>query len=106
MGDSGRLDAMLRNSNLVLTARIDGNLVGMARSVTDFSFSCYLVDLAVRKEVQGLGIGAALVRETKRHVGPMVSVTLNSVPESVKFYESIGMTQLPNCFRIAREEQN
>jgi len=98
-----RLDAMLRNSNLIITARIDGNLVGIARSVSDFSFCCYLSDLAISKEVQGKGIGAELIRKTKEHIGPMVSLILNSVPESKGFYESVGMSQLPDCYRIRRE---
>lgn len=98
-----RLEAMLRNANLVLTARADGVLVGIARSVTDFAFCCYLSDLAVRKNAQGQGIGARLIEETRKHLGPTVSVILNSVPESVGFYESIHMARLPNGFWHRRE---
>lgn len=101
--DLVRLDSMLRNSNLVITARIEGKLVGLARCVTDFSFTCYLADLAVSKEVQGKGIGARLIQETKNHIGPMVSLTLNSVPEAIGFYKSIGMSELPDCYRSRRE---
>jgi hypothetical protein len=44
-----RMKAMLANSNLVITARVgaDGRLIGVARSVTDFGYYCYLSDLCV-----------------------------------------------------------
>ncbi len=101
--DLPRLEAMLRNANLVVTARVDGVLAGIARSVTDNAFCCYLSDLAVRKDFQGLGIGAALVRETKQQVGPTVSLVLSSVPEAVGFYEGIGMSPLPSGYWLRRE---
>jgi GNAT superfamily N-acetyltransferase len=101
--DLVRLDAMLRNANVVLTARIDGVLVGIARAVTDFVFCCYLSDLAVHENAQGQGIGARLIEEVRKHVGPSVSVILNSVPESVGFYERTTMSPLPNCFWHRRE---
>lgn len=101
--DPVRLEAMLKNANIVVTARIDGVLVGIARSITDFAFCCYLSDLAVSENAQGNGIGAQLIEETRTHAGPTVSVILNSVPESVGFYESSNMQPLPNSFWHRRE---
>ena len=98
-----RLEAMLRNANVVVTARLDGDLVGIARSVSDFAFCCYLSDLAVSREAQGRGIGARLIEETRLHVGPTVSVILSSVPEATGFYEKIKMAPLPNCFWHRRQ---
>ena len=101
--DLVRLGEMLKNANIVITARVDGVLVGVARAVTDFSFCCYLSDLAVGKGSQGKGIGAQLIEEMRKVVGPKVSVILSSVPESVGFYESIKMSPLPHCFWHRRE---
>ena len=101
--DLARLDAMLKNANVVVTARIDGVLVGIARAVTDFAFCCYRSDLAVSKNAQGRGVGAQLIQETRKHLGPTVSLILNSVPESVGFYEGIKMPALPNGFWYRRE---
>ncbi|MDB5846780.1 MAG: family acetyltransferase [Rhodoferax sp.] len=98
-----RLGEMVKNANIVVTARIDGTLVGVARALTDFNFCCYLSDLAVSKDAQGNGIGARLIEETRKLVGPKVSVILSSVPESVGFYESIDMSPLPDCFWYRRE---
>jgi hypothetical protein len=38
---------MCSHGNLVVTARDEGKLVGVARSLTDFLYVCYLSDLAV-----------------------------------------------------------
>lgn len=101
--DAERLAAMLANANLVVTARLDGELVGIARAMTDFSFSCYVSDLAVVEAVKGRGIGAALIEALRRHLGPTVNVILSAVPEAVPFYQRIGMAALPDCFWYRRE---
>jgi GNAT superfamily N-acetyltransferase len=98
-----RLAAMLANSNVIVTARMNNELVGIARSVSDLAFCCYLSDLAVSKHAQGRGIGAKLIDETRRHVGPAVSVILSAVPEAVGFYQRIEMAALPDCFWHRRE---
>lgn len=101
--DNARLESMLRNANFIVTARVNGVLVGIARSVTDFAFCCYLSDLAVSKQAQGRRIGAQLIEETRKHMGPSVSVILSSVPEAVGFYQRINMQPLPNGFWFRRE---
>jgi GNAT superfamily N-acetyltransferase len=101
--DLARLERMLRGANLTITARIDGALVGIARSVTDFAYCCYLSDLAVSKQAQGKGIGRELIEQTRRHCGPEVSVILAAAPAAVSFYESIGMSRIPDVFRYRSE---
>lgn len=101
--DEARLGAMLANANLIVTARIDGELVGIARAMTDFSFSCYLSDLAVLELAKGRGIGKGLIDVLRRHLGPTVNVILSAVPEAVPFYQRIGMAALPDCFWYRRE---
>ena len=46
--DSERIEKMYKNSNLVVTAWKDGQLIGVSRSLTDFSYIVYCSDLAVR----------------------------------------------------------
>jgi ribosomal protein S18 acetylase RimI-like enzyme len=104
--DEPRLEALIRGANMIITARLStaGHpLVGIARCVTDFSWCCYLADLAVSASAQGYGIGKALLEETRRQVGPEVSLTLVSVPDAVGFYERAGMTRLPDAFYYRRE---
>ncbi|TKR33518.1 GNAT family N-acetyltransferase [Luteimonas gilva] len=104
--DEARLRAMLSGSNLIVTARLDapaGPLVGVARCTTDFSWNCYLSELAVSAKAQKLGIGKGLLDETRRLLGPSVSLILASVPDAVGFYRRVGMAPLPDAFWFKRE---
>lgn len=104
--DAPRLQTMLDHANLIVTARRDharGELIGVARCFTDFSWSCYLSELAVSPSAQGLGIGKGLLDETRRQLGPTVSLILASVPEAVGFYERAGMARIDEAFWYKRE---
>jgi hypothetical protein len=37
-----RISEMCKNANLIVTARLDENLIGIARSITDFVYCTYL----------------------------------------------------------------
>jgi len=103
--DEPRLKAMISGANLIVTARLEqpgSRLVGVARAMTDFSWNCYLSDLAVSKSAQGLGVGKGLIDETRRQLGPTVSLILSSVPDAVGFYEKIAMPRLPDAFWYKR----
>ena len=101
--DLPRLERMLRGANLIVTARRDGELVGIARSMSDGAYACYLSDLAVSQTAQGKGIGNELIQETRRQVGPEVSVILLAAPKAVSFYEKIGMPRHPAAFMYRSE---
>jgi ribosomal protein S18 acetylase RimI-like enzyme len=104
--DEPRLKAMLSGANLIVTARLEQQgspLVGVARCMTDFSWNCYLSELAVVTSAQGFGIGKGLLDETRRLLGPTVSLILASVPDAVGFYERIGMPRMPDTFWYRRE---
>src|SRR6266480_7331041 len=72
--DRSRMEQMLRNANLVITAWDGDLLVGISRSVSDFAYCTYLSDLAVRLSHQRRGIGKELVRLTKLESGPKTTV--------------------------------
>ncbi|MBM3620263.1 MAG: GNAT family N-acetyltransferase [Alphaproteobacteria bacterium] len=104
LDDVGRLTEMLRHANLVLTARDGGGaLIGVARSLTDFAYCCYLSDLAVDTACQGRGVGKALLYETKRIIGPQAMLLLLSAPDPMTYYPRIGMDSVTNGFIIRRE---
>ena len=98
--DRDRMAAMLRNANLVVTAWEDQSLVGIARSVSDFSYCTYLSDLAVRVSHQRQGIGRELVRRT-RELGGRARVILLSAPNAVDYYPGIGFTHHPQAWTLA-----
>lgn len=87
------IEAMLKHANLLITAWQGEALVGVARSVTDFAFCCYLSDLAVDESVQASGIGKTLIRMTKEALQPKCSLILLSAPQAVDYYPKIGFTQ-------------
>lgn len=105
VADRDRIDRMLRHSNLVIAAREaeTGLLVGVARSLTDFSYCCYLSDLAVDRHYQARGIGRRLIEETRKAAGPESMCLLVSAPNAVPFYEAIGMPRVDNAFLYRRD---
>jgi predicted N-acetyltransferase YhbS len=92
-----RIAEMCKNANLIVTARLNEKLIGVARSVTDFVYCTYLSDLAVDKEYQKKGIGKKLIEETKRH-SPQAKLILLSAPAAVDYYPKIGMKKHNHCF--------
>lgn len=86
-------EGMLKHANLVITAW-DGDLsVGIARSLTDFGYVCYLADLAIRESHQKLGIGLELIKRTRAALGPRSKLVLISAPQAVEYYPKIGFTR-------------
>jgi GNAT superfamily N-acetyltransferase len=103
IADLPRLDTMLRQADLIVTARIDGRLVGVARSLTDFSYCCYLSDLAVDAAHQRQGIGRRLIEETHRAAGPQTRLLLVAAPAAQDYYARVGLSQVASCWEIPRQ---
>lgn len=101
--DADRLDRMVRHSNLIITARIDGELVGVSRALSDFAHCCYLADLAVVESAKGKGIGQQLIAEIRRHAGPESMCLLLAAPNAESFYDHIGMPRSERAFMYPRE---
>lgn len=94
-----RIQAMLDNSNLVISARdSDGTLAGLFRGVTDWHWVCYGADLAVAEPFQGRGVGKALMSKASEILGAGVTVTLLSLPDAQGFYKAIGLAQTDAAF--------
>lgn len=97
VGDAARIRKMCENANLIVTARLNGKLVGIARSLTDFSFCTYLSDLAVSLELQHQGIGKRLIDETKK-ASPDAMLILLAAPAAIHYYPKIGMEKWEYCY--------
>jgi predicted N-acetyltransferase YhbS len=101
------LDCMqgaVENSNLFVTAWQSDKLIGVARSMTDFHYACYLSDLAVDKAVQGCGIGKRLQALTQEQLGPKCKLILIAAPAANSYYQHIGFENNPRCWLLQREE--
>lgn len=105
MDDRECLEGMLSNSNLVVSAWDDSELVGIARSITDFHYSCYLSDLAVRKEFQTAGIGTRLQAITQGQLGPRCKLILIAAPEANLYYKKLGYVNNPLCWVMKRDSR-
>ena len=95
--DFERIKKMCENANLIVTARFNGKLIGVARSITDFVYCTYLSDLAVDEEYQKKGIGKKLIEETKKQA-LQAKLILLSAPAAVDYYPKIGMTKHNHCY--------
>jgi predicted N-acetyltransferase YhbS len=84
------IEAMLRHANLLCTAWDEEKLVGIARSVTDFEYCCYLSDLAVDEAYQKQGIGKELIRLTASKLGERAKIILLAAPKAETYYPRLG----------------
>ena len=84
---------MLEHAKLLCTAWDAEMLVGVARSVTDFEYCCYLSDLAVDEAYQKTGIGKELIRLTQSKLGPNAKLILLAAPKAQAYYPRIGFEQ-------------
>jgi predicted N-acetyltransferase YhbS len=92
------IEAMLEHADLLVTAWQGEKLVGVARSLTDFSYCCYLSDLAVDREIQRAGIGLGLIKATQKALGPRCTIILLSAPDAVDYYPRIGFDHHPQAW--------
>lgn len=97
VADRTRMAAMLAHANLVVSAWDGELLVGLARSLSDFSYCTYLSDLAVRASHQRRGIGRELIRRTRR-AGGSAQIILLAAPAAVEYYPRLGFRHHPQAW--------
>ena len=101
VSDPDRVESMVSNANLWLTARgADGSMIGLARCITDFAHSCYIADLAVDQAAQGFGLGAQLLKAVRAEIHPDCHCHLISAPGAIGFYERHGFQHNTRVFDI------
>ena len=100
--DIKTISGMLANASIIITARVDGRLVGISRALSDFSFCTYLSDLAVDVEHQRRGIGRELIRRTHEEAGRQTMLILLAAPKARDYYPHIGLKQHDSCWVIDR----
>jgi GNAT superfamily N-acetyltransferase len=103
--DMDRIQRMLDHADILVTAWNGTQLVGVSRALTDFSFCCYLSDLAVDVEFQKKGIGKKLIEETRRAAGDQALLILLSAPAAVDYYPKIGLERFSDCFIVPKKTE-
>lgn len=102
--DLPRLKRMIENGDLLITAWDHDKLVGIARAITDFSYCCYLSDLAVDQQYQRQGIGRELIRLVQQQITDEVTLLLLSSPSAMDYYPRNGFDKVENGYRILRKK--
>ncbi|WP_078083839.1 GNAT family N-acetyltransferase [Microbulbifer mangrovi] len=97
------LEGMLKHSDLTVSAWFNNTLVGIARSVTDFNYACYLSDLAVDSNFQKNGIGRNLLSMTQEQLGPKCKLILIAAPAANLYYDQLGFENNPRCWVLDRD---
>lgn len=102
--DDDCLRGMLLNSNLLVSAWDGGQLIGIARSVTDFHYACYLSDLAVSVAYQKRGVGKKLLQLTQDQLQSQCKLILLAAPAANDYYAPIGFKHNPRCWVLERDQ--
>jgi len=99
------MEGMVKNSNLTVSAMCGNKLIGVARSVTDFHYCCYLSDIAVDVEYQNRDIGRELIRITRQQLGKHCKLILLSAPAAVDYYPKLGFKKHPQAWYLDDDEK-
>lgn len=100
--DPKRIQTMFDNSNLVVSAWNGNELIALARSVTDFSYCCYLSDIAVKKEHQKFGIGKTLIELTQEAIGEDTMLIFLSNMAGLEYHPKAGFEKVENGYMIKK----
>lgn len=84
------LVAALRNSHSLVTASLDGKLVGIANAISDGHLVVYYPHLLVHPDNQGQGIGRRIMSAMRERYDSLHQQMLTADIDSVDFYESVG----------------
>ena len=105
VNNKAKIERMLTHGNILITAWHNDLLVGISRALSDFSFCCYLSDLAVDEAYQHKGIGKELIRLTHKVAGENnTTLILLAAPKAAAYYPKIGMNRNIDCFIIKRKD--
>ncbi|MBF9233649.1 GNAT family N-acetyltransferase [Microvirga alba] len=84
---------MLAHSDIVLgCCASDGQLIGFARVLTDYTFKAFIFDVIVHSDFRGRGIGQAIVKRIISHesLRKVRSFELYCPDRLIAFYEKLG----------------
>ncbi|WP_069650116.1 GNAT family N-acetyltransferase [Caloranaerobacter ferrireducens] len=101
--DIKRLKAMVDNSQIVVTAWKDEEMIGFARCVTDFVFNGQINNVVVDTRYRGKGIGKELIKKILDS-SKQVTYILRGDLENEGFYRKLGFEEAQLSFVYKRKE--
>ncbi len=102
LDDLTRVERMLRNADVIVTARDGGELVGIVRGLADYAVYALVTELAVAAPYKRMGIGRELLRRFREEAGDECTVILHSSEEGHAFYGHLGWDSLTRAWRLPR----
>jgi ribosomal protein S18 acetylase RimI-like enzyme len=93
---------MYKHANLIISAWDEDKLIGISRSLTDFSYVAYLSDLAVDVQYQKQGVGKRLIQETKAKLEQDCMLVLLAAPKAREYYGLLGFEQHPSAWTLKK----
>ncbi len=100
-----KVKAAFQKSSFMRFAYIEGQLVGMGRTIDDGVYYAWVVDLAILPEFQGLGIGSTILKELEKDLEPFISTMLTAAPGKSGFYEKLGWIKQSAAYIWPRSEK-
>ncbi len=88
-----QLLAALRNSHGLVTARLDGRLVGLGNAISDGHLVVYYPHLLVHPAFQGQGIGRQMMDALQQRYAGLHMQMLTADGRAIAFYESLGFSR-------------
>jgi ribosomal protein S18 acetylase RimI-like enzyme len=93
---------MYKHANLIISAWDEDKLIGISRSLTDFSYVAYLSDLAVDVQYQKQGVGKRLIQETKAKLEQDCMLVLLAAPKAREYYGPLGFEKHPSAWTLKK----
>lgn len=94
-----QLYAALQNSAMVVTARINGKLIGLGNALSDGHLVVYYPHLLVHPDYQAKGVGQKIVEEFQKHYNGFHQQILVADGRAIEFYQKCG-------FRLAGDTRS
>ncbi|MCL6417662.1 GNAT family N-acetyltransferase [Aestuariirhabdus sp. Z084] len=91
-----QLIAGLRNSHTLVTARVDGTLVGIGNAISDGHLVVYYPHMLVHPDYQGQGIGRKMMMAMQSVYSDFHQQMLTADEEAIAFYQALGFERAGN----------
>ena len=88
-----QLLAALRNSHTLVTARIDGVLVGVGNAISDGHLVVYFPHMLVHPSFHGQGIGKKMMLAMLEKYAGFHQQMLTADGDAVEFYKALGFVR-------------
>lgn len=85
-----KLIPALLNSDTLVTARVNNELIGLGNAISDGSLVVYFPHLLVSPRYQGLGVGRKIMQVMQAKYKNFHQQMLTSDHEAIAFYQAIG----------------